>query len=166
MNKANESFSAFLDGEATELDIQRLLNAMDEQPQVSRDWHKLSKVKASLQGDTLTDVGLSISPAVEADIPQKNRSPFLKRLMQGGIAAAVAVVTISIVSVQNADAPQSSVAELTVETPEESSVAQMQQQFAAQQRLTQFLKTHAEQASFTTGHVVVPAELNWVEGAQ
>ena len=53
MNKVNESFSAFIDGEASELDIQRLLKAMDETPSVIQDWHGLSKVQASMQNDVL-----------------------------------------------------------------------------------------------------------------
>lgn len=165
MSKANESFSAFLDGEATELDIQRLLKAMDEQPGITQEWHGISKIKASLQGDTLVDTALSAAD-VSGSMPTEPRPSWHKRLMQGGIAAAVAVVMVSVMRLPAADLSQPDVARLTVAPTESDSAADLQQQFAAQQRLTQFLKTHAEQASFTTGHVVVPAELNWIEGAQ
>lgn len=52
-NKANESFSAFLDGEASELDIQRLLKAMDENPKAMNDWQGLSQAQAIAQGDVI-----------------------------------------------------------------------------------------------------------------
>jgi sigma-E factor negative regulatory protein RseA len=57
------------------------------------------------------------------------------------------------------------VAEITVE-PIQDSPSLAQQHFEVQQRLELFMREHAEQASFTTGHVVVPSELEWVEGDQ
>jgi sigma-E factor negative regulatory protein RseA len=163
MNKVNESFSAFIDGEASELDIQRLLKAMDETPSVIQDWHGLSKVQASMQNDVLVDAALTYTDVEELKTaPTKTGWGF--RLFQGGIAAAVAMVVVTSVNMTMNDPASSEIAEVTVVPSGETNLAQ--QQFEAQQRLELFMREHAEQASFTTGHVVVSSELEWVEGAE
>jgi sigma-E factor negative regulatory protein RseA len=82
--------------------------------------------------------------------------------LQGGIAAAVAVIAITTVNLTSTELETPEVAQTTVEV-QEVTPALAQQQFEAQQRLDLFLKEHAEQASFTTGHVVVPSDLEWIE---
>lgn len=164
MTKANESFSAFLDGEASELDIQRLLKAMDDNPQVTGQWHQLSRVKASLQGDPLVDTAVHAEIAPADPVESRTQFSGYRRLIQGGIAAAVAVLTVTVVGLGTLESPQPEVATLTVEQGPETVTEQLQLHYAAQQRLQTYLKNHAEQASFTTGHVVVPAEVHWVEG--
>ncbi|EAR10326.1 sigma-E factor negative regulatory protein [Reinekea blandensis] len=166
MSKANESFSAFLDGEASELDIQRLLKAMDEDPQSIQQWHDLSKVKASLQGDTVVDTALNRQPGKVETTPAEARSPFWLRLVQGGIAATVAAATVAVIGLNQTQSVSPEVATVGVDDDVPLTVEQVQQQVAAQQRLTEYLKNHAEQASFTSGHVVVPAEPNWIEEEQ
>jgi sigma-E factor negative regulatory protein RseA len=161
MTKANESFSAFLDGEASEIDVQRMLKALDENPDLMNEWHDLSKVQAGLQNDVVVDVALDMAevPATGniVDAPKKGF-----RLLQGGIAAAVAVIAITTVNLTSTELETPEVAQTTVEV-QEVTPALAQQQFEAQQRLDLFLKEHAEQASFTTGHVVVPSDLEWIE---
>lgn len=164
MNKANESFSAFLDGEASELDIQRLLKAMDEDPQVTGQWHEQSRVKAILQGDLPVDTALRAGRAPAQPVSVRTGRSVWQRLAKGGIAAAVAVVTVTVVSLNRSEPGQPNVATLSVDDGAAVASEQLQQQYAAQQRLEAYLRDHAEQASFTTGHVVVPAELNWIEG--
>ena len=63
MNKANESFSAFLDGEANELDVQRMLKALDESPETLSNWHQLSRVQATLQNEVVVDTALELTDA-------------------------------------------------------------------------------------------------------
>ena len=165
MNKANESFSAFLDGEANELDVQRMLKALDEAPESLTRWHELSKVHASMHDEVVVDTALELTDAdLQAELSNKPRLKF--RLFQGGIAAAVAMVVVTTVNVVNVEQATTQVADaeapavtVTTQTP----VVLNQQQFEAQQRLDLFMREHAEQASFTTGHVVVPAELEWEE---
>ena len=166
MNKANESFSAFLDGEATELDIQRLLKAMDEDPQSVQQWHDLSRVKASLQGDTVVDTALNRRPAITEPVQTQQRASLWLRLVQGGIAATVAAATVAVIGLNASQTATPEVATVGVDDDVPLTVEQIQQQVAAQQRLTEYLKNHAEQASFTSGHVVVPAEPNWIEEDQ
>lgn len=161
MTKANESFSAFLDGEASELDVQRMLKALDENPELLNEWHDLSKVQAGLQNEVIVDVAVDMAelPGTEqVTVPSRKGL----RLMQGGIAAAVAVVAITTMNLTTTQIEEPVVAQTVIEV-EEMTPALAQQQFEAQQRLDMFLKEHAEQASFTTGHVVVPSQLEWIE---
>jgi sigma-E factor negative regulatory protein RseA len=164
MNKANESFSAFLDGEASELDVQRMLKALDDSPAVLAEWHGLSKVQASLQQDVIVNTALEYTGV--DDVPEKRETKGISfRLFQGGIAAAVAIVVVTTANFMTTNEASPAVAEITVE-PIQDSPSLAQQHFEVQQRLELFMREHAEQASFTTGHVVVPSELEWVEGDQ
>ena len=171
MNKANESFSAFLDGEANELDIQRMLKALDDAPETLTNWHQMSKVQAGLQNNVMVDTALELTDADLQPVATP-KSVFGFRLMQGGIAAAVAVVVVTTANFVKFDPQLSpSVATAVVTTDVvtinvEPTVSLAQQQFEAQQRLDLFLREHAEQASFTTGHAVVPAQLEWEEATE
>jgi sigma-E factor negative regulatory protein RseA len=164
MNKANESFSAFLDGEASELDIQRMLKAMEDSPAAVGEWHNLSKVQASLQNEVVVDTALDFTGADEHVKTAKPKGGAF-RLLQGGIAAAVAMVVVTTVNLTTQNEVTPNVAEVTV-LPSEDAPSLAQQQFEVQQRLELFMREHAEQASFTTGHVVVPSELEWVEDVE
>lgn len=162
--KANESFSAFLDGEASELDIQRMLKALDEQPKLYSQWHDLSKSQALMQGDVLVHAALERRPSVASAVESTPlKRDFIFRIKQGGIAAAVAISVVGLTLFMKVDEPAVQTPVATIIVPSESAALVAQQQFEAQQRLDLYLRQHAEQASFTTGHVVVPAELEWLE---
>ncbi len=163
MMKANETFSAFLDGEASELDVQRMLKALDEQPDLYDQWHDLSRTKAVLQDDVLVDTALNYSPNLKLESTTEKPKGFTLRLYQGGIAAGVALVVVVSANFGLSTTPTSApIAKVDV-IPEVNSTMLAQQQFEAQQRLDNYLREHAELASFTTGHVVVPSTLEWVE---
>lgn len=161
--KANESFSAFLDGEASELDIQRMLKALDSHPEVMGKWHNLSKTQAFLQGETIVNTAMEVTSLGEIPEQKKPSSRWNFRFLQGGIAAAVALVVVTTVNFGQGDPKEMPVINVAA-APIENNVNLAQQHFEAQQRLGLYLRAHAEQASFTTGHVVVPAELEWVGG--
>ena len=52
----NESFSALLDDQASSMDVQRLLNAMEKQPNKVQQWQELAQCQAQLQKDVCIDV--------------------------------------------------------------------------------------------------------------
>lgn len=163
MNRVDESFSALLDGEASELDIQRLLKAMDDQPEAVDRWQKLSSTQAKLQGYPQVQVPLSTVSEEQPAQPEGNSGA--RRWWQSGIAAAVALGVVMGVQTFSQPEVSSPVATVTVEAP--ANAAQLvEQQFLAQQRLDQYLREHAEQASLTTGHAIVPAQLEWLEAGQ
>ncbi|MFQ3231632.1 hypothetical protein [Reinekea sp.] len=158
MTKVNESFSAFLDGEASELDIQRLLKAYEEDPNVAGHWHNLSSAQALLNNEVVSQAGLQFKAASASDKPAKSLTAWLPR----ATVAAVVVVAVTSgywVTVQsntNATVPQ-----ISINQSEQSSAVLAAQQFEAQQRLQAFLKEHIEQASFSSGHGVIPSALTW-----
>lgn len=162
--KANESFSAFLDGEASELDIQRMLNELDNNPDALGQWHSLSKVKAVTQGDVAVDVApefSSIEP--QATVEQPRQKGWKPRLFQGSIAAAVALVVVgSFNLMQQEQSPEIPIVQVDTSVDTNQTLL-ADQQLEAQERLDFYLREHAEQASFTSGHVIVPTDLNWEE---
>jgi len=157
-DRINESFSAFLDGEASEMDIQRLLKAMESEPERMQDWHELSRVQGALRGDVLVDVAVQSEVDVGTEQPaQQRRWPM--RLGQAGLAAAVACVVI--VGAQWS-IPTSSTTPAT-QVAQNEDVAAAQARFEAQQRLNAYLREHAEAASYSSGHAVAPYPVDWME---
>lgn len=155
-DRINESFSAFLDGEASEVDVQRLMKALEKNPELMDDWHRLSQVQAAMAGDEIVDVGLGRTR--EADAPatdEKISKPTLgKRLSQMAVAAGVAVVVVIGAQWPATEPGSSQVANLQGED-----AAQLR--FEAQQRLNSYLRQHAEAASYSSGHAVVPSDMTW-----
>lgn len=157
-DRINESFSAFLDGEASEVDIQRLLNAMESDPQRLQDWHQLSRVQGALRGDVLVDVAVQPEAEAETEQPARQRRWPL-RLGQAGLAAAVA--TVVIVGAQWSIPTPSTTP--TTQVAQNEDVAAAQARFEAQQRLNAYLREHAEAASYSSGHAVAPYPVDWME---
>ncbi|WP_108125963.1 hypothetical protein [Saccharospirillum mangrovi] len=161
-DRINETFSAFLDGEASEMDIQRLLKAMESDPERIQDWHQLSRVQGALRGDVLVDVAVQ-PQAQDEPTREQSGSRWSLRLGQFGVAAAVATVVIvgAQWSLQTPTAPT----QLALDTPaaQTEDVAAAQARFEAQQRLNLYLREHAEAASFSSGHAVAPYPVDWME---
>lgn len=157
-DRINESFSAFLDGEASEMDIQRLLNAMESDPQRVQDWHQLSRVQGALRGDVLVDMAVQSQQPLQAQQPVQRRRWSL-RLGQVGLAAAVA--TVVIVGAQwSVPTPSTTAVTQLVQSED---VAAAQARFEVQQRLNAYLREHAEAASYSSGHAVAPYPVDWME---
>lgn len=64
----NESLSAAIDGEAEELELRRVLNAVDEDPDLRAKWQRLHLISGVLRGQTPAVVGGSPLPTWPADI--------------------------------------------------------------------------------------------------
>lgn len=158
MTKVNESFSAFLDGEASELDIQRLLKAYEEDPSVAGHWHNLSSAQALLNDEVVSQAGLQFKAPVASQQPTESLTRWLPRT---AVAAVVAVAVTSGYWLTVQPNTSSSVPQISVNQSEQSAAVLAAQQFEAQQRLQTFLKEHIEQASFSSGHGVIPSELTW-----
>lgn len=153
-DKINESFSAFIDGEASEVDIQRMLKALDNDPTMLEEWHRLSRAQAMMAGDVLVDVAIQSESATQPEPRAKPSSPWLLRLGQGAVAAAVALVVVVATYW-----PESS--EVPLEVAVETDLHASQAHFEVQQRFNSYLRQHAEAASYGSGHAVVPYELYW-----
>lgn len=153
-DRVNESFSAFLDGEASEVDIQRMLKALDSDPRLLDEWHRLSRVQAALAGDVLVDIApQSGIEEPEGKPVESSSSRWRLRLGQGAVAAAVALVVIV------GSQWQTDTSEAAPQIAGKPDLEASQSHFEAQQRLHSYLRQHAEAASYSSGHAVVPYEL-------
>jgi len=63
----NESFSALLDNEASNMDIQRLLNAMDNQPDKLTDWKSIASGHSKCRGEKSFDVLSRVNETLYAE---------------------------------------------------------------------------------------------------
>lgn len=99
-----ESASALMDGEASELDLRRVLKAAAVDPGVAATWQRYHLVRASLQQDVHSRPGVNLLAGIHAglaDAEQPMASPaarrpagMLRRLGQGAIAASVAFTAL------------------------------------------------------------------------
>ena len=160
MTKVHESFSAFLDGEASELDVQRMLNAMEEDPSVIEKWHQVSCAQAVLHGDEISQAGLNSEASAVEPKPEVQQISWMPKI---SVAALFAVAISSGYWVMQTPSLNEDIPRISVNSAEPTDAAISASQFQAQQRLEYFLKQHIEQASFSTGHGVIPSELIWTE---
>ena len=158
MKTASESFSAFLDGEASELDVQRMLKALEDQPGLMDEWRDLSQTQAVMQNEVIVDTAPLHHEVPTHSSVESTWSQLKQRVLQGSIAAAAALVVVVGVNQYSVDtdAPLVSNGQDAA-----TDVLVAEQQFEMQRRLDQYLREHAEQASFTSGHVVSPSDLEW-----
>lgn len=154
-DRVNESFSAFLDGEASEVDIQRMLRALDKDPHVRDEWHRLSRVQGVMSGDVLAEIGpTAVAGGRDPVEESRPRSSWRWRLGQAAVASAVALVVVVGARWSAQDAAP-------VQVAAGPDVELSQVRYEAQQRLNSYLRQHAEAASYSSGHAIVPYQLRW-----
>lgn len=94
-----ESLSALMDGEATELEIRRLMKSCDADEALMQKWHRYQMASASMKGDVVLssplDLSQSISQAIAEEPAYKvseksSKSRIWGNLGRFGIAASVA----------------------------------------------------------------------------
>lgn len=156
-SKVNESFSAFLDGEASEMDVQRLLKALDNDPSILHQWEGLSETKAIAQNWPV------VRPVLQQDIaerplPQKQRSKWLRYRLEASVAAIACFVVVGLVGFGGPSFLNSR-PDIVVSALQPS--INLEQNRLAQQRLEHMLKQHVERASFSTGRAVVPSAIEF-----
>ncbi|PUA26535.1 MAG: mucA [Cellvibrio sp. 79] len=124
-----ESLSALMDNEASELELQRLLKALDADPEVKTTWSRYQVASAGLKGKlpvmASSDFAARISAAIDAEetysqqsAPKKQNavadnivvvpSSWWQQLGRAAIAASVAGALVVGVQQYQAIAPQSS----------------------------------------------------------
>lgn len=99
-----ESLSALMDGEASELDLRRVLKASAQDPVVAATWQRYHLVRASLQQEVHSRPAVNLLAAVNSRLAEDDLPlvvPFtrrfgntLGRLGQGAIAASVAFTVL------------------------------------------------------------------------
>ena len=93
----NESFSALLDDQATSMDVQRLLNAMDKQPNKVQQWQGLAQCQAQVQQEVCVDLLSSIHSELyeEATLPASESEADESLLLANSAQNSASVETVS-----------------------------------------------------------------------
>lgn len=99
-----ESASALMDGEASELDLRRVLKAVDRDPAVADSWQRYHLVRASLRQDVHRSPAVNLLEGIHARLAEEDRpqaapitrkyGAVLRRLGQGAIAASFAFTAL------------------------------------------------------------------------
>lgn len=156
--KANESFSAFLDDEASELDVQRMLKALEDDPSLMEHWQQLSKVNAAAQGWPVVESSSSLASESMQSVEEKAHNHRSWFRLETSVAAVAFLVVVSIVGFAGRNSLERS-PELVLS--ELQPMVNFEQNMLAKQRLEQMLKQHVERASFSTGRAVVPSQIEF-----
>lgn len=101
---ALESASALMDGEASELDLRRVLKAAGQDPAIAASWQRYHLVRASLQQDVHGRPAVNLLAGIHARLTEEEQpgavpvsrrfAVALRRLGQGAIAASVAFTAL------------------------------------------------------------------------
>ena len=115
-----ESVSALVDGEASELELRRVLNATETDPELRTRWARYHCVSTVMRGDIGTDFRIDLSAAIREAIDEEPavvsapvRSGWRMHLPRVGIAASVAavmVLTAQVISFGGGDSLEGSLA--------------------------------------------------------
>jgi sigma-E factor negative regulatory protein RseA len=99
--KMRESLSALMDGESNELELQRVLSALDKDASLKKTWQRYHAVRAVVSENTHGDFSMDISSRVTEAIALEGErhSPgavtrMLKPLASFAVAASVAAVVV------------------------------------------------------------------------
>lgn len=95
-----ESLSALMDGEATELEVRRLLRSSD--PALRESWARYHRVRETLVDDGVPFAGMDVSRRVADAIAAEPRSAGWRDLMRplSGVAVAAGVAAVVVFGVR------------------------------------------------------------------
>ncbi len=110
--RLRESLSAMLDDEANELESQRVIRALDEDPELRETWRRYQMVRSSMSGQHCLqlDISARVSDALAASgesstvsLGQKLRRPFASFAVAASVAATVVIGGQQLASVGGPD---------------------------------------------------------------
>lgn len=182
-DKHNESLSALMDGELDELALHRILNELDQNPELKQTWSSFHLQRDAMKGELNSFSGFDISAAVSQSIqeqdsilisqPSKAKSWF-KAVAGMSVAASVAMaVIIGVKFNQVGVQPGLELADKTevrfitpeissikgptmlAQTPPALDVSEVELQ-QAQERLNSYLKQHAKDSAMGQGSTAMP----------
>jgi len=130
--RLEQSLSALMDGEATEMETHRLLKAASEDPQLRERWKRYHMASASIKGEpaiTSVDYSAAISAAIDQEPAHRTSALAVFAGSAGRFAIAASVALVAVFGVQQLNSPAgtsllnsgSEISEFAgVETPAES----------------------------------------------
>lgn len=97
--RLRESMSAMLDGEANELEIQRVIKALDDDPELRETWRRYQATRSAISGSQFTQMDISgrVREALEAPETRPDVSlgqRMLRPLASFAVAASVAATVV------------------------------------------------------------------------
>jgi sigma-E factor negative regulatory protein RseA len=102
--RLRESLSAVMDGEANELELERLLSRVESDEQLRQTWVRYNAVRSVNEGARLAHLSMDVSVSVRAALSQEDATTgakingasqrFLKPLASFAVAASVAVTVV------------------------------------------------------------------------
>ncbi|MDP5071360.1 MAG: sigma-E factor negative regulatory protein [Congregibacter sp.] len=182
---AEETLSALADDDAQELELRRVLRAMEDGPQLRKRWYRLQVARSVLHGEPIIpapDFVLSVRAAIDAE-PAMNSSAGNWRRALGSFAVAASVAAVVVVGGQqlalssgygNSADLVARVAPLPVGVVNTAGAVPVQASFGtrslptlqpadrtaykelARQRLRRYSQEHAEHASLNTPQGMLP----------
>jgi len=158
----NESFSAWLDDEADEFDMQRLVNYLKSEDlnQTDLAFSKQSQVSMALQGWGNSDVSgavqqnISVMPSASEEHVSNNYWQVIKNNPWSLVASVALLVAIALPVMQQGDWLQEQLIANAVNQQE--TVVQTEILADSQGRLNKYLQKHLRQASLSSGHISFP----------
>lgn len=91
-DRDTEALSALMDGEAQELELRRLLDAVERDPELRSRWARQQRVSAAMQGQRIADSGIDVSRGVREALeakPRINRNPLWSMAVAASVTLAV-----------------------------------------------------------------------------
>ena len=101
----NEALSAVIDGEAEELELRRVLHAVERDPQLRAKWERLHLIGDVMRGGAMRLGGRTVADLVEPSMSQVDddlaTGGSWRRRLTGAAAAAVVIVAVTFVALQD-----------------------------------------------------------------
>jgi sigma-E factor negative regulatory protein RseA len=116
----NESISALVDGQASEMELRRIMKASETDQEVRSTWARYQAVSQTLQGETPASLSIDLSDSIRAaiDAEPDHKKSWLQNLSKMAVAASVAgavVFTAQFTNQQLQETPE--VATANVQAP-------------------------------------------------
>lgn len=106
--RLEESLSALMDGEATEMETHRLLKAVAEDPQLRDRWKRYHMASATIKGEPVTtsvDYSAAISAAIDQEPAYRKSAMAVLAGSAGRFAIAASVALVAVFGVQQLNSP-------------------------------------------------------------
>jgi len=106
--RLEQSLSALMDGEATEMETHRLLKAVAEDPQLRDRWKRYHMASATIKGEPATtsiDYSAAISAAIDQEPAHRRSGLTVFAGSAGRFAIAASVALIAVFGVQQLNSP-------------------------------------------------------------
>ena len=112
--RLEQSLSALMDGEATDIEMHRLLKEVSEDSELRAKWKRYHMVSAAIKGDAATatiDYSAAIAAAIDEEPTHRQSGLAVFAGSAGRFAIAASVALVAVFGVQQLNSPLDSVGE-------------------------------------------------------